>query len=56
MNSDHFGSFRIRTRNARIARNPKSEDRVEVAAKKVPFFKVGKELREIIDEKGLEIS
>jgi integration host factor subunit beta len=51
-----FGSFRIRERNARVGRNPKSGEKVEVPAKKVPFFKAGKELREIVDEKGLEIS
>ena len=51
-----FGSFRIRDRNARTARNPKSGERVEVPAKKVPFFKAGKALREMVDEKGLEFS
>jgi integration host factor subunit beta len=50
-----FGSFRIRERNARVGRNPKSGEKVEVPAKKVPFFKAGKELREIVDEKGLEV-
>ncbi len=51
-----FGSFRIRERNARIARNPKSGERVEVPAKKVPFFKAGKELRAMVDVNGFEIS
>jgi integration host factor subunit beta len=37
-----FGSFRIRQRNARIGRNPKSGQKVEVPSKKVPFFKAGK--------------
>ena len=45
-----FGSFRIRERNGRIARNPISGKMVEVPAKKVPFFKAGKELRELVDE------
>ncbi len=44
-----FGSFRIRERNARVGRNPKSGDKVDVPAKKVPFFKAGKELRELVD-------
>ena len=48
-----FGSFRIRERNARIGRNPKSGAKVEVPAKKVPFFKAGKELRKIVDDNGL---
>ena len=51
-----FGSFRIRERNARTARNPKSGERVEVPAKKVPFFKAGKELRAMVDVNGFEIS
>ncbi len=50
-----FGSFRTRERNARTARNPKSGEKVEVPAKKVPFFKAGKELKELVDAKGLEI-
>jgi len=44
-----FGIFRVRSRNARIGRNPKSGDRVDVPAKRVPFFKAGKELRELVD-------
>ncbi len=44
-----FGSFRIRERNARLGRNPKSGTKVSVPAKKVPFFKAGKELRELVD-------
>lgn len=51
-----FGSFRIRERNARIGRNPKSGEQVEVPAKKVPFFRAGKELRELVDENDLELS
>ena len=45
-----FGSFRIRERNSRVGRNPKSGEKVEVPAKKVPFFKVGKELKELVDK------
>jgi len=44
-----FGSFRIRERNPRIGRNPKSGETVNVPGKKVPFFKAGKELRELVD-------
>ena len=44
-----FGSFRTRQRNARIGRNPKSGARVEVPAKKVPYFKPSKELRDLIN-------
>ena len=45
-----FGSFRIRQRNARVGRNPKSGQKVDVPSKKVPFLKAGKELRELVDE------
>lgn len=40
-----FGSFTIRERDAREARNPKSGDVVSIPPKKTPFFKTGKELR-----------
>ena len=45
-----FGNFRLRNRNARKARNPKTGDSVSVPPKKVPFFKVGKELREMVNK------
>ena len=44
-----FGSFTIRERDAREARNPKSGEVVNIPAKKTPFFKTGKELRERVD-------
>jgi integration host factor subunit beta len=44
-----FGSFRIRNRNPREGRNPKTGDTVQIPAKRVPFFKAGKELREMVD-------
>ncbi len=44
-----FGSFRIRQRNSRIGRNPKTGERVEVPAKKVPYFKPSKELRDLVN-------
>ena len=40
-----FGSFEIRVRKPRAGRNPKTGAQVQVPEKKVPFFKVGKELR-----------
>ena len=46
-----FGSFTIREREAREARNPKSGDVVKIPAKKTPFFKTGKELRERVDSR-----
>ncbi len=44
-----FGSFTIREREAREARNPKSGEIVRIPAKKTPFFKTGKELRERVN-------
>jgi integration host factor beta subunit len=44
-----FGSFTIRERDAREARNPKSGEIVKIPAKKTPFFKTGKELRERVN-------
>lgn len=46
-----FGSFVVKHRRAREGRNPKSGTVVSVAAKRVPFFKVGKELRLRVDGK-----
>ena len=44
-----FGSFDLNERPARTGRNPKTGERVQVPAKKVPHFKPGKELRERVD-------
>ena len=44
-----FGSFRIRRRRSRQGRNPKTGDKVSVPAKKIPYFKPGKELKELIN-------
>tara|TARA_R110002074_G_scaffold233470_1_gene405099 strand:+ start:541 stop:822 length:282 start_codon:yes stop_codon:yes gene_type:complete len=41
-----FGAFSVRHRNARVGRNPRTGEAVEVQAKQMPFFKCGKELRE----------
>ena len=46
-----FGSFRIRHRRAKEGRNPKTGETVSVPPKKVPFFKAGKEMREMVDGK-----
>ncbi|MFM8440168.1 MAG: HU family DNA-binding protein [Acidobacteriota bacterium] len=44
-----FGSFRVRQRNARKGRNPKTGDSVSIPAKRVAYFKPGKELKELIN-------
>jgi len=41
-----FGAFSTREREARSGRNPRTGEKVEVAAKRVPYFKAGKEIRE----------
>src|SRR6202795_1473106 len=46
-----FGSFVVKHRQAREGRNPKTGALVPVAAKRVPFFKVGKELKLRVDGK-----
>ena len=49
-----FGSFRTRERQARIGRNPKTGDRVEVPAKSIPYFKPSKELKDLVNEAAAE--
>jgi integration host factor subunit beta len=44
-----FGSFRSRQRNPRTGRNPKTGASVEVPAKRVPYFKPSKELRDLVN-------
>ncbi len=45
-----FGSFRVRERNARKGRNPKTGEPVEIPAKRVAYFKPGKDLKDIINQ------
>jgi integration host factor subunit beta len=45
-----FGSFRVRERNARKGRNPKTGTAVNIPAKRVAYFKPGKELKEVINK------
>ena len=47
-----FGSFRTRQRQSRIGRNPKTGTRVEVPAKRIPFFKPSKELKDLVNGPG----
>ena len=44
-----FGSFRLRQREPRKGRNPKTGARVDVPPKRVPYFKPGKELKDLIN-------
>jgi integration host factor subunit beta len=45
-----FGSFRIRRRRSRQGRNPKTGEKVFVPEKRIPYFKPGKELKDLINE------
>jgi integration host factor subunit beta len=47
-----FGSFRIRNRGARLGRNPKTGEKVEVPPKRIPYFKPGKELKEQLNRQA----
>ena len=44
-----FGSFRTRERRGRVGRNPKTGEKVEVKAKKIPYFKPSKELKDFVN-------
>src|SRR6202171_1520373 len=44
-----FGSFRTRQRQPRVGRNPKTGSRVEVPAKRIPYFKPSKELKDLVN-------
>ena len=47
-----FGSFRTRERRGRVGRNPKTGAKVEVPAKRIPFFKPSKELKDYVNSSG----
>ena len=49
-----FGSFALHHRPARTGRNPKTGTAVQIPAKHVPHFKPGKEMRERVNEAGIE--
>lgn len=44
-----FGSFKTKEYEGYMGRNPKTGEPIEVSPKKLPFFKVGKELRDLVD-------
>ena len=46
-----FGAFSVKRRDARVGRNPRTGETVQVDAKHVPYFKTGKELRERLNGK-----
>ena len=49
-----FGAFTVKQRNARIGRNPRTRETVQVGEKAVPYFKTGKELRDRLNRGGMK--
>ena len=47
-----FGSFSVKSYKPYVGRNPKTGEKINVTSKKLPFFKVGKELRDKVNSKG----
>ena len=45
-----FGSFSVKSYKPYVGRNPKTGEKIIVTSKKLPFFKVGKELKEMVDK------
>jgi integration host factor subunit beta len=50
-----FGAFSAKKRRSRVGRNPRTGHRVPVAAKRVPMFKAGKEIREALNNGGIAL-
>ena len=45
-----FGGFEVRTRPARVARNPRTGEQIEIEASKAPVFKAGKALKDSVNK------
>ena len=45
-----FGSFEVRNRPARVARNPRTGEQIEIAASKAPVFKAGKAMKDSVNK------
>ena len=46
-----FGAFSVRTRTPRTAKNPRTGEKVDVAERKIPHFKTGKQLHDLLNKK-----
>ncbi len=46
-----FGSFEVRNKNAREGRNPRTGEKVKIAAKRAPAFKPGKAMKDAVEKK-----
>jgi len=51
-----FGSFRLRHKNAKSGRNPKTGAKIDISSSRVPYFRPGKELREQLIKNDVKIS
>ena len=47
-----FGAFSVRNRSSRIAKNPRTGERVEAEERRIPHFKIGKQLFELLNKKN----
>ena len=47
-----FGTFEVRTRSARAGRNPRTGESIKIEASRVPAFKPGKDMKEIVNTKA----
>ena len=43
-----FGTFEVKERNARVGRNPKTKEEIQIPASRVPVFKAGKALKDVV--------
>ena len=43
-----FGAFEVKERNARVVRNPKTKEEIQIPASRVPVFKAGKALKDVV--------
>ncbi|MBO4562805.1 MAG: HU family DNA-binding protein [Clostridia bacterium] len=46
-----FGSFEVRTRTARVGRNPRTGEKIKIAASRTPAFKPGKAMKDAVNKK-----
>ena len=45
-----FGAFEVKERNARVGRNPKTKEEIQIPASRVPVFKAGKALKDVVEK------
>ena len=43
-----FGAFEVKERNARVGRNPKTKEEIQIPASRIPVFKAGKALKDVV--------